>query len=127
MRHKLLSEYLLAVEQAVEAMQAVHVENYIEEILTPERANLRIRIRFASGCLLELNEAVIVEADTLIPLDYRYHYQDAQNRLLFRYDNTPHFPGLSSFPHHKHLPNDTLATEKPTVFQVLEESKALAI
>nr|WP_253881088.1 MULTISPECIES: DUF6516 family protein [Microcystis] len=36
-------------------------------------------------------------------LDYRYHFQDEQNNLVFRYDSTPHFPNLSTFPHHKHL------------------------
>jgi hypothetical protein len=124
MRHKLLLEYSLAVEQAVEAMQGAHVEHYAEEILTPERANLRIRIRFANGCLLEVNEAAIVEADQLVPLNYRYHCQNQQNRLLFRYDDTPHFPSLSSFPHHKHLPGGAIATEKPTIFDMLKEGKA---
>lgn len=120
-----LADYLDAVEQAVSLLENVYVENYVEEILTPTRANLRIRLRFSNGCLLELNEAVIVEANNLVSLDYRYHCQDAQNRLLFRYDNAPHFPDLASFPHHKHLPDDTVESDKPTVFHVLEECQAL--
>lgn len=35
-------------------------------------------------------------------LDYRYHFQDPAGRLIFRYDSTPHFPGLAHFPHHRH-------------------------
>jgi hypothetical protein len=125
MPHNLLADYLDAVEQAVESLANVYVEHYVEEILTEKRANLRIRLRFTKGHLLELNEAVIVEADKLISLDYRYHCQDAQNCLLFRYDNAPHFPDLASFPHHKHLPADTVASDKPTIFQVVKESEAL--
>jgi hypothetical protein len=64
--------------------------------------------------------------NNLVSLDYRYHCQDAQNRLLFRYDNAPHFPDLASFPHHKHLPDDTVESEKPTIFQVLKESEAMS-
>lgn len=79
-----------------------------------------------TGYLLEINEAVVVEADNLVSLDYRYHCQDAQNHLLFRYDNTPHFPALSSFPHHKHLPNDVIASVKPTIFQVIKESELIS-
>ena len=57
-------------------------------------ANLRIRLRFESGHILEINEAVIVVEDRLVPLDYRYPCQDEHNHLLFRYDSTPHFPDL---------------------------------
>ena len=126
MRHNLLQDYLNAVELAVSSLANVYVENYVEETLTPKRANLRIRIRFISGCLLELNEAVIIEEDNLVSLDYRYHCQNAKNNLLFRYDNTPHFPALSSFPHHKHLPDNVISSVKPTIFQVIEESILLS-
>lgn len=73
-----------------------------------------------------LNEAVIVEADNLVSLDYRYHCQDAKNGLLFRYDITPHFPTLNSFPHHKHLPDDVIISAKLTIFQVIKESELLS-
>ena len=33
---------------------------------------------------------------------YRYHFQDKNNDLIFRYVNTPHFPGLNTYPNHKH-------------------------
>ena len=125
MRHNLLQDYLNAVELAVSSLANVYVEHYVEEILTSKRVNLRIRLRFTSGCLLELNEAVIVEADNLVWLDYRYHCQNTENGLLFRYDNTPHFPTLSSFPHHKHLPDDVIVSVKPTIFQVIKESELL--
>jgi len=104
MQHNLLQDYLNAIELAVSLLENIYVEHYVEEILTSKRANLRIRLRFTSGCLLELNEAVIVEADNLVSLDYRYHCQDTKNGLLFRYDNTPHFPALSSFPKYDVFP-----------------------
>jgi Family of unknown function (DUF6516) len=96
-----------------------------EEILTPQRANLRIRLRFAQGHILEMNEAVIVVEDKLVPLDYRYHCQDTQNQVIFRYDSTPHFPGLPHFPHHKHRPDDVIGCEKPDIAQVVQEAMAV--
>ena len=122
MLHSLLAAYLNGVEQAVAGCQTAYVERYIEEILTPERANLRIRIRFEQGHLLEINEAIVVADDQLIPLDYRYHCQDEQNRLIFRYDSTPHFPDLPSFPHHKHLSDNVIASSKPEIRQVIQEA-----
>jgi|GEM_PF-2529089 len=66
MPHKLLADYLKFVEQAILNCKTAYVERYIEDILTPERVNLRIRIRFQQGHLLEINEAVeVVKIDTL--------------------------------------------------------------
>lgn len=120
--HDLLERYLAAIEAAVTQLPA-YVESYAEEVLTPERANLRIRLRFQSGCLLEISEAIIVENGGLKTLGYRYHFQDAGSELIFRYDNTPHFPHLPSFPHHKHLRNAVVASSKPDLLDVLQETK----
>ncbi|MCY7381961.1 MAG: DUF6516 family protein [Microcoleus sp. CAN_BIN18] len=90
--------------------------------MTPKRANLRIRLRFNQTHLLEINEAIIVAHNQLEFLDYRYHFQNQNNCLIFRYDSTPHFPNLPNFPHHKHLPNDVIASEKPEITQVIKEA-----
>ena len=79
-------------------------------------------MRFADGSLLELNEAVIAEANVIEHLDYRYHLQDVRKRLLFRYDNTPHFPDIDTFPHHKHVRNSVGPSTRPSVRQVIEET-----
>ena len=83
MLHEALAQYLARVEQAILRCSNAYVERYIEEILTPQRANLRIRLRFEQGHVLEMNEAIVVVEDRLVPLDYRYHCQDAHNQLTF--------------------------------------------
>lgn len=122
MLHKTLDEYLGRIEQIIMALEQVYIERYEEEILTPQRANLRIRIRFTEGHLLEINEAIAVNIDVLTWRDYRYHCQDRDNHLIFRYDSTPHFPDLSSFPHHKHLPDEVIACQKPDIGEVIREA-----
>lgn len=117
-----LRHYLEEVESAIRNLQGAYVERYQEEILTAQRVNLRIRIRFSQGFLLELNEAVVAEVGTIKHLGYRYHFQDEQSRVIFRYDNTPHFPDLKNFPHHKHLASEVMDCEKPSIPQVLEEA-----
>lgn len=121
MLHRALADFLDSIEQEILRCNSIYVERYTEEILTSERANLRIRIRSENGTLLEINEAVIVSDNQLLTLDYRYHCQDRENHLIFRYDNTPHFPTLESFPHHKHLPELVIACQKPEVKVVLDE------
>ena len=125
MLHDKLHSYLEEIEYAVHALEDVYIEVYEEEILTPERVNLRIRVRFYNGCLLEINESVIYE-DSLRHLGYRYHFQSKQNQVFFRYDNTPHFRNLSTFPHHKHCPTQVVTSERPSIIEVLKEAKEIS-
>jgi hypothetical protein len=120
--HDSIEQYFAAVEAAVARLPA-YTENYTEEILTAQRANLRIRLRFDNGALLEINEALVVVNGALTTLGYRYHLQRANNELVFRYDNTPHFPDLPSFPNHKHLRDAVVAAGKPDLLEVLQEAK----
>ena len=127
MLHEALVQYLQDIETSVHSIKGAYVERYEEEILGVDRVNLRIRMRFSNGYLLELNEAVIVEEGCIQHLGYRYHLQDGQTDLVFRYDNTPHFSQLESFPHHKHLSDGVVASQQPLVPQVIEEAKSCAL
>jgi hypothetical protein len=122
MLHDILVQYLRNVENAVRGLPDSYVERYVEEHLTSNRVNLRIRIRFADGCLLELNESAIREDEDINHLGYRYHFQDKKNNLIFRYDNTPHFPELESYPNHKHSPSAVISTEKPSIVDAIIEA-----
>jgi putative IMPACT (imprinted ancient) family translation regulator len=51
--HELLTRYFEGIESAVGALRRAYIEYYGEELLTPTRANLRLRIRFESGRLLD--------------------------------------------------------------------------
>ncbi|MFQ5676868.1 MAG: toxin TumE [bacterium] len=64
-----------------------------------------------------------MDSGKLEHLSYRYHFQDKNNNLIFRYDNTPHFNNLETFPHHKHLPNEVTASQRPPITEVIEEVK----
>ena len=111
------------MENAVTECSDAYVERYVEEILTPQRVNLRIRLRTAKRHLLEIHEAVAVVNDQLVHLDYRDHCQDELNRLRFRYDSTPHFPDLPTCPHHKHLPDGhVIPSDRPDIARVLQEA-----
>lgn len=123
MLHDALKTYLEGIETVIVQAAHVHVERYVEEILTPERMNLRIRLRIANGHLLEIHEAVVVADGAFVHLDYRYHCQDERNRLRFRYDSTPHFPSLPNFPYHKHpIDGTVVSSQRPDVRAVIAEA-----
>ncbi|CAN2050464.1 hypothetical protein GMMP13_970041 [Candidatus Magnetomoraceae bacterium gMMP-13] len=64
-----------------------------------------------------------IQALENIYIGYRYHFQNKENCVIFRYDNTPHFPKIKTFPHHKHLMNGkVIDTEKPSILKVIGEA-----
>lgn len=119
------TEYFDAIEQKLNGLPSIQVEQFDAVILTSTRANLKLRIRFRRKCLLAISEILLLNDKHISKIDYRYHFQDENNRLIFRYDCTPHFPSVASFPHHKHLPDDVIATKQPNIFEIFQEASDL--
>jgi len=123
--HPKLDKYFAEVEQSIKRIKDCNVEYYHEEILGYSRINLKIRVRFGEGSLFEVSEAVICEENQLKHLGYSYHFQNKENQLIFRYDNTPHYPKIETFPNHKHLPVKVIKSVKPFLVNVVKEIKAI--
>lgn len=88
-------------------------------------AFLRGNIHFEDNSLLHFRELVDVEV-SVQKVAYSYHYQNDAGELIFRYDNTPHFPQLANAPHHKHAGSEenVIATNLPDLTTVLLEIEA---
>ena len=53
---------------------------------------------------LEIAESFTIIEGHFVTLGYRYQWMDEQKKILRkRWDNVPHFPNLSNFPHHVHI------------------------
>ena len=69
-------------------------------------------------------DATVLEfAGSITPdgLRYRYQYMEDNGNLIFRYDNVPHHPQLSTFPDHKHDKNTTTESGPVDLKQVVED------
>jgi Family of unknown function (DUF6516) len=91
---------------------------------------IRGQINLKYNSLLHLREFVYVE----IAIDrkmYSYQYMDADNNLVFRYDNTEHHRKLNlpNFPHHKHdgSENHVVSSDAPFLADVLEEIERIQV
>ncbi|NOT64041.1 MAG: hypothetical protein HOP19_27830 [Acidobacteria bacterium] len=77
-------------------------------------------IYFYDGSRLEFSETVKLISGK--PTKKRYVYQYVRDGIaVFRYDNALHHPGLSNFPHHKHVGAQLVSAIEPTLKQVLDE------
>lgn len=68
------------------------------------------------------------KTSTVISIEkYRFQYMDKQGQMLFRYDNAPHHPELSSFPEHKHVGDRTISSSQPGLKDIFNEITALIL
>lgn len=75
----------------------------IESWLRADSGYIRIRATLTNGDLLELAEYFTFADDELQTTRYRYQWMDDTGQIVRRrWDNAPHHPGLSGFPHHMH-------------------------
>jgi hypothetical protein len=71
------------------------------------RASINAELRFFDNSVLFLKENV--DSTQCFPDVRKYSYQYMRNdELIFRYDNAPHHQELATFPHHKHISEDSV-------------------
>lgn len=87
---------------------------------TPYIGLVRGNLYFIDGSALFFREFLNVESE-IVRLMYVYHYQDSDGKLIFRYDNAPHYPQLESFPHHKHFGSNVISSDPVDSLVVLHE------
>jgi hypothetical protein len=76
-------------------------------------------LQFDDGYTLHFREFVdVTQAEPKVM--YAYHYQAANNNLIFRYDNAAHRPALPQ-PEHKHTRSVIELVRAPTLTEVLDE------
>ena len=100
----------MTIDAYVEAMKERFVTDplvthfqVIRERSTLMDGYLRARLMLADGSQLEFAEYMQrSSAGEIVVITYSYHWADAHNQLITRWDNTPHFPELSGFPDHIH-------------------------
>ena len=76
-------------------------------------------LEFIQGNCLLFKEYVDLQ-ESVEKLSYSFHYQDSENKLIFRYDNAKHKPDLG-YTNHKHIENKIIPSQIPDIEQVILE------
>lgn len=66
-------------------------------------------IGMVDGSTLQFLELIDRKDEEIIRPKYRFHFMDSADKMIFRYDNAPHHPKVTTYPHHKHIRGE----EKP--------------
>jgi hypothetical protein len=117
-----LRQHLELIQNILNSRQEITIDSFrLQEIVPGREGIIEVRLRFWDGSLLEFVEVLIEHGVVLVKTEYAYHYQDAQNQLIFRYDNAPHHPEISTHPHHKHTPQSIEPATPPHLGDVILE------
>jgi hypothetical protein len=79
----------------------------VRERIGPGEGYLRVRLELRNGDIVEAAEHFELGPVGFLPVHYRHHWMTPQGHLRVRWDNAPHFPSLSTFPHHIHEGNES--------------------
>lgn len=86
------------------------------------------KVVFINFSKLEFSEFVEEEDELIRVIKYRYHYMEASNQLIFRYDNAPHHQEIETVPDHKHLDNGQIISAlKINLNRVMKEIITLLV
>jgi hypothetical protein len=122
----LVEGYLGALLETINVSPLVRSSSVTLDRRTLQSGLVRGELFFADGSCLYFRE--LIEArEQIVKRMYSYHYQRADAVMVFRYDDTPHFPSLSGFPHHKHVgtEGDVVTADTPALSDILREIEAM--
>ena len=120
-----VGSYLTRLENTLRSRQDYEIEQMLSDTFSTG-ALFRARLRFYDNSTLYAAEELESLGQREVErIEYAFHYQRADGTLIFRYDNSPHYPNLPTFPNHKHTPDGVIATEPPDLADVLREIDAL--
>lgn len=95
-----MNRYISLITNELSSLEERPIVHELKALLhdhTDDKFQLKLRIEFTDGSVPYTNEYI-----TSTIRKYAFQWQTADNTWLVRWDNVPHFPKLSSFPHHKH-------------------------
>ncbi len=125
-----LETYLSRTYDSIFSRPGLTIDRFdVTKFPARQAATIEARVRYWDDSLLRFYEELVEDGFRLRKLEYVYHYQGADGKLIFRYDNAPHYPSISTFPNHKHVgyraEERVQSSQPPLLADVLKEIELL--
>lgn len=116
----MINQYFIEIENTISSFSNfIKTYSKTEKLYSENKGYIRGKIVFSDDCMLFFMELIDIEKP--VKQKYSYHFIDNNTNLIFRYDNSEHYPDISSFPHHKHLPDEIILSKEPVLSNILME------
>jgi len=77
---------------------------------------IKIKAEVSDGTLLYIHES-----SRATGYKYSYQWQENDGKIIKRWDNSPHWKSISTFPYHKHVGDEVFPCSKVTIIDVIDE------
>ena len=124
----MIEDYFRQVAALIAGASIAHSSSITYDKRSSYIGLIRGDIYFLDNSRLHIREFVNVQQGVERYM-YAYHYQRSDGSLVFRYDNVPHFPSLTTFPDHKHEGDESnvVSATAPDLQAVLIEIQGLVV
>jgi hypothetical protein len=120
-----IAGYFRYASEVLTLSRMVKSQDIHSEKRTSTEGFLRGDVLFKDGSRLHFRELMTTDPSVRL-ISYAYHYTGADGNLIFRYDDSDHYPHLPTAPHHKHIgKNGVIAVSAPNLESVLKEIERL--
>jgi hypothetical protein len=119
-----IAEYFEAIKERLVTEPIIVSFQITRERKTLVDGYLRARLRLINDNELKFSEyAQRLSSGQIEVVTYSYHWAKTNHELIRRWDNTPHHPNLTNFPHHVHdgITGTVLPGYPMSIFAVLDE------
>ena len=114
----MIADYFEFLKKIADKDTSVKKIRFIRDFIGVEGGFIRFVIELRDGSELHAFEYI---NSGLHKIDYSYHWQDKEKRLITRWDNAPHHSEIETFPHHVHEGEDIKPSEEPTFVEILKK------
>lgn len=116
----MIRDYFLDRKQEILDNPSVINLSFDSTATDEHRGFWKAKITFRDGSSLHLFEFVLIGDDEAKVDKYRYHYQNKENELVFRFDDAAHHKDVETFPEHKHKGDEVVDAERPEISKVFD-------
>jgi hypothetical protein len=114
----MIGDYFEFLKKVANKNSSVKKFRLIREFIGVKKGFIRFVIELRDGSELHVFECV---DSSMHRIDYSYHWQDKEKRLITRWDNAPHHSEIETFPHHVHEGEDVKPSEELTFVETLKK------
>ena len=116
-------EYFNELEAMICVNEIITDLTIINREITPVSGFWKGILKLIDGTELHVIEYLVIDRE-LVKSKYKYHWQDEDSNLIIRWDNAPHHPEISSFPHHIHTQTQVNNSHNITLREILDNIKS---
>ncbi|MCK4734175.1 MAG: hypothetical protein KAT65_17105 [Methanophagales archaeon] len=114
----MIDDYFEFLKKVASSDSSVKGFRLIREFIGMKKGFIRFVVELRDDSELHVFEYI---DSSMHKIDYSYHWQDKEKRLITRWDNAPHHPEIETFPHHVHEGEYIKPSEEPTFVETLKK------